>query len=184
MIIRRVSCKFKHYRCLSWLVCLIQSQSSSSNTQPSGPSQLCAMTEAAPSTFTPAVVDPPLSKQASQTLSPAKQPLDDQPPISTLSNGAHHSDIALPPAAKVLANGDNSHPLRALCARLHSQIKAFLEENTKNARLQAVQAQTRRSLQIIQEALDRYPYFPIFLSSFPSPPSLSYVLHTPAVNLY
>ena len=54
-------------------------------------------------------------------------------------------------------NGDTS-ALRQLCSALHSRITTFLQEDVKTERLKAVQAQTRRSLAIIQEALDKYGY--------------------------
>ena len=56
-------------------------------------------------------------------------------------------------------NGD-SDSLRTLCAELHTKIEAFLQEDIKEERLKAVQAQCRHSLGIIQAALDRYPYVP------------------------
>lgn len=55
-----------------------------------------------------------------------------------------------------LANGEH-HPLRAVCISLHEKVNAFLTEDVETKRLQAVQSQTRASLQIIQEALDNYP---------------------------
>ena len=58
-----------------------------------------------------------------------------------------------------LQNGDNDNtPLRMLCAELHEKVTAFLQENFKTERLRATQAQTKRSLAVIQEALDRYEY--------------------------
>ncbi|KAL9597661.1 MAG: hypothetical protein Q9219_004988 [cf. Caloplaca sp. 3 TL-2023] len=59
------------------------------------------------------------------------------------------------PNAQSLQNGDSAS-LRSLCASLHAQITAFLQEDVSTERLRAVQAQTRKSLQIVQEALDRY----------------------------
>ncbi|KAL8934352.1 MAG: hypothetical protein Q9211_005270, partial [Gyalolechia sp. 1 TL-2023] len=59
------------------------------------------------------------------------------------------------PKAQALQNGDSTS-LRALCATLHARITAFLQEDVPTERLKAVQAQTRKSLAIIQEALDRY----------------------------
>jgi len=53
------------------------------------------------------------------------------------------------------SNDDNS-ALRDLCAQLHSQVTAFLQEDVKTERLKAAQARTRHSLAVIQEALDRY----------------------------
>lgn len=66
-----------------------------------------------------------------------------------------HSSGAQPPP---LQNGDSdSDSLRSLCASLHSQITAFLQEDVPTETLRAVQAQTKKSLAIIQQALDRYP---------------------------
>ncbi|MCJ1429007.1 hypothetical protein MMC29_006920, partial [Sticta canariensis] len=53
-----------------------------------------------------------------------------------------------------LTTGDT--PLRALCASLNAQVTAFLDEDVKTEKLKSAQTQTRRSLQIIQEALDKY----------------------------
>lgn len=123
------------------------------------------MTEAASTTSFPAV-DPLLPQTAFRTLSQANVHFDDKTPDGSSFHGEYHSKTSQPPTAKALFNGDLL-PLRALCAKLHSQITAFLDEKVQNVRLQAAQAQTRRSLQIIQEALDRYPYFTDFLP--PSP---------------
>ncbi|KAL8714326.1 MAG: hypothetical protein Q9220_001657 [cf. Caloplaca sp. 1 TL-2023] len=66
-------------------------------------------------------------------------------------------------------NGDNvsspsSESLRTLCTSLHHQITAFLQEDVPTETLKAAQAQTRHSLKIIQEALDRYPLHTLSLS--------------------
>ncbi|KAI4231958.1 MAG: hypothetical protein LQ349_005271 [Xanthoria aureola] len=66
-----------------------------------------------------------------------------------------------------LQNGDSdsdSDSLRSLCASLHSQITAFLQEDVPTETLRAVQAQTKKSLAIIQQALDRYPLPSLSLS--------------------
>ena len=141
------------------------------------------MTETASSTFSPSVAPP----QNFRNQPSANSCINDRFPISPSLNDpsrGNQSDIAQPSVVNVLSNGD-SHPLRTLCAQLHSQVMAFLDEHFKSANLQAVQAQTRRSLQIIQEALDRYPYFnpfpPSFLSSFLS--ALSPHLYLPRKSL-
>ena len=56
-----------------------------------------------------------------------------------------------------LENGDST-ALRTLCAQLHEKVSSFLQEDVKTERLQATQKQTRRSLAVIQEALDRYEF--------------------------
>ncbi|CAF9917673.1 hypothetical protein IMSHALPRED_003716 [Imshaugia aleurites] len=62
-----------------------------------------------------------------------------------------------------LSNGD-CNPLRTLCADLHARITAFLQEDVPTERLRDVQAQCRRSLAIISEALERYPLETLSLS--------------------
>lgn len=47
-------------------------------------------------------------------------------------------------------------PFPELCARIHERISAFLAEKTESPRLKGVQEQTRISLDVIAEALDRY----------------------------
>ena len=64
-----------------------------------------------------------------------------------------------------LPNGDTS-PLRTICAELHDKVTSFLNEDLKTERLKATQEQTRRSLAVIQEALDKYEFA---ASSPPSP---------------
>ena len=59
------------------------------------------------------------------------------------------------PLSQATLNGDSSS-LRALCSELHAQVDAFLQEDVKTERLSSVQAQTRKSLAVIQEALDTY----------------------------
>lgn len=73
-------------------------------------------------------------------------------PHQSLANG--HSDTD---TSQDLIVECDSTPLRTLCIRLNAQITTFLYEDAKTERLKATQAQTRLSLQIIQEALDRYP---------------------------
>lgn len=51
----------------------------------------------------------------------------------------------------------NDEPaLPALCARVHARVAAFLAAEATTERLRKVQDQTRLSLKIIDEALDRY----------------------------
>ena len=64
-----------------------------------------------------------------------------------------------------LQNGDAT-ALRTLCAQLHEKVNSFLNEDVKTERLRATQAQTRRSLAVIQEALDRYEFASPELSDF------------------
>ncbi|KAI4167757.1 MAG: hypothetical protein LQ343_006952 [Gyalolechia ehrenbergii] len=67
------------------------------------------------------------------------------------------------PNVQDLQNGDSTS-LRSLCATLHAQITAFLQEDVPTERLKAVQTRTRKSLAIIQEALDRYDLASLSLS--------------------
>jgi len=86
-----------------------------------------------------------------------------QCPAEAFADGPYQHTIAMTePALQYTenqqptpSNHDNS-ALRRLCAQLHSQVTAFLEEDVKTERLKSAQAQTRRSLAVIQEALDRY----------------------------
>jgi len=47
-------------------------------------------------------------------------------------------------------------PLPDLCARIHARVSAFLEEEAPTARVRGLQQQTRVSLRVIGEALERY----------------------------
>ncbi len=58
-----------------------------------------------------------------------------------------HSD-GVPPSA----------PLRSLCRDVKTKIEAFLAEDIETEILKRVQEQTRLSLRVIQEALQRYEY--------------------------
>ncbi|KAL9118680.1 MAG: hypothetical protein Q9187_004771 [Circinaria calcarea] len=53
-------------------------------------------------------------------------------------------------------NGTDS--LHALCSSLHTRVEAFLQEDVPTERLRRVQAQTRISLRVIEEALERYTH--------------------------
>lgn len=141
------------------------------------------MTEAVPPNFPPVGPAHPqqTSKDHSVTTLSTNDLFNDNASFNSQSR-ANQSTTDHPPAAKVLANGD-SNTLRILCARLHSRITAFLDENVKSARLQAVQAQTRLSLKIIQEALDRYPYYVPLLPSPPKPLGFTF-LTPPAPTAY
>lgn len=54
-----------------------------------------------------------------------------------------------------LQNGDDA-ALRTLCSQLNEKVTSFLLVDVKTERLKATQEQVRRSLAVIQEALDRY----------------------------
>ncbi|KAL8664942.1 MAG: hypothetical protein Q9202_002651 [Teloschistes flavicans] len=61
--------------------------------------------------------------------------------------------------------GSSSSSLRSLCTSLHEEITAFLQEDfSTETTLNAVQEETRKSLTIIQAALDRYPLRTLSLS--------------------
>lgn len=51
----------------------------------------------------------------------------------------------------------DSAPLHTLCQQLNYQVEAFLAEDFKEEILRNTQLQCRHSLDIIHEALDRYP---------------------------
>lgn len=44
------------------------------------------------------------------------------------------------------------------CEKVHAKVETFLNREPKNERVKAVQLQTRRSLGVIGEALERYRY--------------------------
>lgn len=54
-------------------------------------------------------------------------------------------------------NGTQQSSLRGVCAELHKQVEAFLQEDVETAILQSVQKRCRHSLSIISEAVNRYP---------------------------
>lgn len=60
--------------------------------------------------------------------------------------------------ASPLVSDDIQLPFPELCARIHDRITAFLDEKHVSPRLQSVQEQTRVSLKVIAEALERYRY--------------------------
>ena len=47
-----------------------------------------------------------------------------------------------------------------VCARIHGRIAAFLAEQPASDRMRSLQHQTRISLDVIAEALDKYRYAP------------------------
>ncbi|KAF2808323.1 adenine nucleotide alpha hydrolases-like protein [Mytilinidion resinicola] len=59
---------------------------------------------------------------------------------------------------------DTPPPLPDVCAKIYNRINAFLEEETDSQRLQGLQKQTRISLDVISEALDRYSLSELSLS--------------------
>jgi len=59
---------------------------------------------------------------------------------------------------------DHEPDLSALCAKVHARVTAFLDAQATTERLKNVQEQTRLSLKIIDEALDRYELEEISLS--------------------
>ncbi|KAF2645559.1 adenine nucleotide alpha hydrolases-like protein [Massarina eburnea CBS 473.64] len=51
---------------------------------------------------------------------------------------------------------DTPQPFPELCASIHARVAAFLEEKDVSERVKSLQAQTRASLDVIAEALERY----------------------------
>lgn len=64
-------------------------------------------------------------------------------------------DVEVPPEPLV---HDTPLSFPDLCARIHGRIAAFLDESPASDRLQSLQHQTRISLRVIEEALDKYTY--------------------------
>jgi FAD synthetase len=51
---------------------------------------------------------------------------------------------------------DTQLPLHELCASIHERIESFLADDLEDEGLRRVQRQTRSSLNVIEEALERY----------------------------
>lgn len=66
------------------------------------------------------------------------------------------------PSQTILASADSASidgdglPLPELCARVHARVESFLNKEPKTERMRGTQAQTRISLAVIEEALERY----------------------------
>lgn len=58
-------------------------------------------------------------------------------------------------------------PFPDLCSRIHARVQAFLDEHHDSDRLRSLQAQTRISLDVIADALDKYKYASTFSSHMP-----------------
>lgn len=54
----------------------------------------------------------------------------------------------------IIPNGEGR--LSALCAKVHARVTAFLDAEASTERLKNVQDQTRLSLKVVKEALERY----------------------------
>ena len=67
-------------------------------------------------------------------------------------NNSNHVDRSTP----LVPESPLSFP--DICARIHDRISTFLTEETNEQNLRSVQEQTRISLGVISEALDRYRY--------------------------
>ncbi|KAF2265850.1 adenine nucleotide alpha hydrolases-like protein [Lojkania enalia] len=64
-------------------------------------------------------------------------------------------DVAHGPAEPLVSDSEQL-PFPVLCGKIHDRIAAFLEEKDMSPKLKQVQEQTRISLGVIEEALDRY----------------------------
>lgn len=67
-----------------------------------------------------------------------------------------HNDPKSDPTSPLV--DDTPLPFPQLCAKIHDRIEAFLDEKDVSPRVKGVQEQTRISLRVIEEALDRYRY--------------------------
>jgi FAD synthetase len=67
------------------------------------------------------------------------------------------------PASPLVA--DSPLPSPDVCAKIYERINAFLAEEPDSQRLKSLQKQTRISLDVISEALDRYRYASVMLDS-------------------
>jgi FAD synthetase len=66
--------------------------------------------------------------------------------------GIHSDDQG---RTETIAPGQEEH-LPALCAKVHARVTAFLAAQASTDRLRSVQEQTRLSLKLLDEALERY----------------------------
>lgn len=87
------------------------------------------------------------------------------------SAGATSDDTSHPKLATIesITAAQPSPALPQLCAQIHCKVYAFLNTESKDERVKAVQRQSRISLGVIEEALQRYRY--VHDTHSPSPPS-------------
>ena len=75
--------------------------------------------------------------------------------------GVHSDDRNGEIHAPITSEEDLSLP--EVCERIHGRVEAFLSAEPKSERVRAAQAQTRRSLNVIEEALRKYRCVSIYL---------------------
>ena len=75
--------------------------------------------------------------------------------------GVNSDDRPLENGTSITSEEDLSLP--EVCARIHGKVEAFLNGESKSERVRAAQAQTRRSLNVIGEALRKYRYAGAYL---------------------
>lgn len=73
-----------------------------------------------------------------------------EPPTGVPSDDKHGESIS------TITSQDPPPPLPELCARIHKKLESFLSAEPRNERTRAVQAQSRISLKVIEEALQKY----------------------------
>ena len=69
-------------------------------------------------------------------------------PVSGISSDSHGNTATI--------TRDPPQALPELCARVHARLEAFLHAEPASERLRHVQDQSRVSLKVIEEALERY----------------------------
>lgn len=115
----------------------------------------------AASPLTTALVSPHSHKLSSTAI------LNDNSPesVKDVSNSPPNKDYELSNSTKPNNDDDNSNnnvfmpeglPLSEVCAVANTRVQQFLDERTEDERLQGVQGQVKKSLDIIEEALERY----------------------------
>ena len=91
-----------------------------------------------------------------------RRSVSSSPALATLHSSApamrnHESDISAH-ADNLALSSQPSQSLQRLCAGLHERIASLLDLKTDNALLRSVQEQTRTSLRVAQDALNRYKW--------------------------
>ena len=82
----------------------------------------------------------------SDTEIPDSSPNEDHEPTDDAQPNSNDNDTFMPEGL----------PLSKVCVAANTRVQHFLDEWTEDRRLQAVQEQVRKSLDIIEEALERY----------------------------
>jgi hypothetical protein len=75
----------------------------------------------------------------------------------------HQSDDKQDYTIRRITSQEQTPALPALCAQIHELVETFLHTEPRNERIRAVQAQSRISLDVIEEALQKYRWVDILM---------------------